>query len=81
MFYLTQIVVVWSLSCVWFFATPPGSSVHGISQARILEWVVISLSKGSSQTRDWTHASCVGKWIIYHWATKEAQPHVYKIMI
>ena len=32
----------------------PGSSVHGISQARILEWVAISFSRGSSQTRDWT---------------------------
>ena len=32
--------------------SPPGSSVHGISQARILEWVVISFSKGSSQPRD-----------------------------
>ena len=32
----------------------PGSSVHGISQARILEWVAISFSRGSSQTRDQT---------------------------
>ena len=38
--------------------SPPGSLVHGISQARILEWVAISISKGSSQTRDWTHVSC-----------------------
>ena len=36
----------------------PGSSVHGISQARILEWVVISFSRGSSQPRDRTSASC-----------------------
>ena len=34
-----------------------GSSVHGISQARILEWVVISFSKGSSQLRDRTQVS------------------------
>ena len=34
--------------------SPPGSSVHGILQARILEWVVISLSSGSSWPRDWT---------------------------
>ena len=38
---------------------PPGSSVYGISQARILEWVVIFFSRGSSQPRDWTQASCL----------------------
>ena len=35
--------------------SPPGSSVHGILQARILEWVAISFSRGSFQPRDWTH--------------------------
>ena len=39
--------------------SPPGSSVHGISQARILEWVAISSSRGSSQPRDGTWVSCV----------------------
>ena len=39
--------------------SPPGSSVHGIIQSRTLEWVVISLSRGSSQPRDWTHISCI----------------------
>ena len=38
----------------------PGSSVHGILQARILEWFAISFSRGSSQPRDWTHVSCIG---------------------
>ena len=37
----------------------PGSSVRGIFQARILKWAAISFFKGSSQTRDWTHVSCV----------------------
>ena len=37
----------------------PGSSVHGILQARILEWVAISFSRGSSQPRDWTWVSCI----------------------
>ena len=37
--------------------SPPSSSVHGISQARILEWVANSYSRGSSQPRDQTHAS------------------------
>ena len=39
----------------------PGSSVHGIFQARILEWVAISFSRGSSWPRRQTHASCIGK--------------------
>ena len=45
---------------------PPDSSVHGISQARILEWVAISFSRGSSQPRDWTHISCTaGRFFIW----------------
>ena len=55
--------------------SPPGSSVHGIFQARILEWVVISFSRGSFQLRVQTHVSCIsciGKWILYHCATWEA---------
>ena len=39
----------------------PGSSVHGIFQARILEWVAIPFSRGSSQPRDQTYVSCIGK--------------------
>ena len=39
--------------------SPPGSSVHGIFQARILEWVAISFSRGSSRPRDWTRVSCI----------------------
>ena len=38
--------------------SPPGSSVHGIPQARILEWVAMHFSRGSSQPRDWTLVSC-----------------------
>ena len=37
----------------------PGSSVHGIFQARILEWVAMSSSRGSSRHRDWTHVLCL----------------------
>ena len=44
--------------------SPPGSSVHGIFQARILEWVAIPLSRGSSQPRDQTQVSCIQ--ILYH---------------
>ena len=39
--------------------SPPGSFVHEISQARILEWVVIPFSRGSSQSRDLTWVSCI----------------------
>ena len=39
----------------------PGSSVHGISPARMLEWVAISFSRGSSQTRDQTCVSYIGR--------------------
>ena len=49
--------------------SPPGSSVHGTSQARIMEWVAISFSRGSSRPRDPTNVSCVsyiGRQILYH---------------
>ena len=53
----------------------PGSSVYEIFQARILEQVAISYSRGSSWPRDRTiisHSSCIGRQILYHWATWEA---------
>ena len=53
--------------------SPPGSSVCGISQARIQEWVAISSSRRSSRPRNWTCISCIGRRIFYHWATWEAQ--------
>ena len=43
-----------------------GSSVHGIFQARVLEWVAISFSRGSSQPRDQTHVSCIVGSRFYH---------------
>ena len=52
---------------------PPGSCVHGISQARILEWVAISFSRGSSWPRDWTCVSLALQANSYHWTTREAQ--------
>ena len=68
-------------SCVWFFVTPvdcncptpaPGSSVHGIFQARILEWVAIYFSRRSSWPRDRIHVSSIGKRILYHCTIEEA---------
>ena len=52
--------------------SPSGLSVHRISQARILEWVAISSSKGFSWPRDWTCNSFNGRQMLYHWATWEA---------
>ena len=49
-----------------------GFSVHGISQARILEWVAISFSRVSSWPGDWIHVSYIGRSILHHWATREA---------
>ena len=46
-----------------------GSSVHRIFQARILEQVAISYSRRSSQPRDQTCISCIGRWILYHQCT------------
>ena len=54
----------WPMDC-----SPPGSSVHGILQARRLEWVAISFSRGSFWPRDRTPVSCIGRWVLYHWAT------------
>ena len=44
--------------CDPVYCSPPGSSVHGILQARILEWVAVCFSRGSSQPRDQTCVSC-----------------------
>ena len=49
--------------------SPPGSSVHGISHERMLGWVAISSSRGSSQPRDQTCISCIVRWVPYCWAT------------
>ena len=59
--------------------SPPGSSVHGIFQTRILEWVAISISMGSSRPRDRTHISWIGRQIFYHWATRKAHARAYLV--
>ena len=64
----------WTL-CSPLDCSPPGSSVHGILQARILEWVAISSSRGSSRPGDRIHVSCVfccAGGFFTHWAIKEA---------
>ena len=57
--------------------SPPGSSVHGILQARILEWVAISFSKGSFQPRDQTLVSCIAGRRFILWATREAPGPIF----
>jgi len=50
--------------------SPLGSSLHGIFQARILKWVALSFSRGSSRLGDQTCISCIScivRWILYHW--------------
>ena len=71
---------VWCCSVchVWLFCSPidsssPGSSVHGILQASVLERVALPSFRGSSRPRNQTHIFCTGRQILYHWATREAQ--------
>ena len=50
--------------------SPPGSSVHGTLQARILEWAAMPSSRESFQPKDQTHisyVSCIGRWVLYHY--------------
>ena len=75
-------VVVYSLSCVWLLQphglySPSDSSVRGISQTIILEWVAISSSRGSSWSRDWTCIFCIGRRILSHWVTRETHLYMY----
>ena len=70
-------IVLQLLSCIQHFCTlmdfsPPGSSIHGISQARIPDWVAISFSRSSPPLRDQIHDSYIGRWVLYHWTTWEA---------
>ena len=60
------------LFCDLMYHSLPGSFVHGICQPGILKWVAIAFSRGFSQPRDWTYISCIGRWILYHWATCRA---------
>ena len=59
-------------SCNPMDCSPPGSSVHGIFQARVLEWVAIVFSRGSSQPRNRTQVSRIVGRLFTVWATREA---------
>ena len=58
--------------------SPPGFLVYRIPQARILEWVAISFSWGSSQPRDQTHISCIGRWVLYLPLSHQGSPKQQK---
>ena len=62
--------------CYPMNCSPPGSSVHGLLQARILEWVAISSFRESSPPSDQTSISCMGRQVFYHWTTREANQRV-----
>ena len=75
-------LLVKSLSCVWLFATPwtvacEALSVHGIFQARILEWVAISFSRVSSQPMNQTHVSHIASRLFTIWATRKSHICMY----
>ena len=68
--------------CNHMDCSPPASSVHGISQARILEWVAISSSRASSLPRHQIQVSCIScivRRVLYHQATWEP-PHFGQII-
>ena len=58
--------------CHTIYCSPPGSSVHGIIQARILEWVAVFYSRAPSSPRDQTWVSCIAGGFFTIWATREA---------
>ena len=82
LYFLCMLFEKWTESVSWSVmydsatprtvCSPPGSSVHEILQAKILEWVAISSSKGSFRPRDWTRVSCIACRFFTVWATREA---------
>ena len=66
--------------CDLMDCSPPGFSVHGISQERILEWVVIPFFRGSSWSRDRTWVSCIAGRFFSVWATRGQLPKTSRIL-
>ena len=67
--------MLWKLLSHVRLYDPVDYSVHGILQARILEWVAFLFSRGSPQPRDWTQVSCIAGGFFTVWATREAQEY------
>ena len=79
-----RVIQSWPPLCNPKDCSPPGSSVHGILQPKILEWVVISFSRDSSPPRDWTrisHSSWIGRQILYHWANWETHSYTLGVSL
>ena len=77
--------VVYSLSHVRFFCdpmncSPPSPLSMGFPRQEYLKWVVISFSRRSSQPRDQIHVSFIGRWILSHWATREAHSNIKQVL-
>ena len=73
--YVLYVCILVAQSCLTLYNTmdcSPPFSVHGILQARILEWVTIPFKGGSSRPRDWTVDSCIADEFFTVWATREA---------
>ena len=68
-----------SLSLVWL-CDPMDYTVHGILQARILEWVAIPFSRGPSQPRDRTQVSCIAGGPFISWVTRELSKPFYSMI-
>ena len=64
--------------CYPMDCSPTGPSVQGIFQARLLEWIAISFSRGSSKPRDRTWVSCIAGTLFTVWATRKAQSRILK---
>ena len=66
---------------------PPGSSVHRVLQARLLEWAAMLSSRGSSRPRTWTrvsHVSCISRQVLYHWhhlVTAKVTNHLSTLLV
>ena len=58
--------------------SPPGFSLHRFLQSKVLEWVAIPFSRGSSQPQDWTQISCIASRFFAVWASREI---IYKIRV
>ena len=82
-YYLVQVKMLVTQSCPTFCnpmdCSPPGFSVHGILQAKILEWVAISFSRESFQSSDQIQVSCIAGGFFTIWATRE-DPVYYLIL-
>ena len=81
--FIYSVLVTQSCPTLWnpMDCSPPGSSVHEIFQARILEWVAMPFSRGSSQPRDRTLVSCIAGGFSTVWPTRESHYSWYLLPV